>query len=534
MKMRFQQLVLCSLFLFIQSLFISCKENAQQDTYSQYEDSSAIAYGPYRILKLPITKGVTIQNPIQISAGPGGFIYAANASGAIYRLLDSNADGIEDEAGLYCSVADNGLHNPGGFAFRGDTIFIGTREEIRAYVDLDKDGKADSSWTFFRDIPQSEHPYEWISGLCFGKDNCLYGAVTTDSWNAGASPDPNGYRGAILKISPDGKQAERLATGIRSVYGMSFHPDGDLYFADNEGGGNPTEELNRLVPGKFYGHNAKKYKPTDSTEKPVLSFQMELAPSGIEFNSTENDFGGTAGDLFVAFYGPAERWKRGGIARVRISKAESGQIDLIEYPVADIPKLSDLTFGKDGSLYAATHGIADYWYNPIQESSGGFYKLVYDPQLKVKTQQQRSVKQETFSSSSLEKGKDLYKITACFACHATEDGQELLGPTLKGIGNRMSREEIYESIMNPSAIIKPSMEGTKITLKNGKVLLGRIVNADEQQFDLMLIGNQVVQVKRTEIAIFETQKKSLMYEGLIKNLSQANQESLLDYLQSLK
>jgi putative heme-binding domain-containing protein len=110
----------------------------------------------------------------------------------------------------------------------------------------------------------------------------------------------------------------------------------------------------------------------------------------------------------------------------------------------------------------------------------------------------------------------------------------LLGPTLNGLGNRMSREEIYESIMNPSAIIKPSMEGTKITLKDGKVLLGRIVNANEQQFDLMLIGNKVFQVKRTEIATIETQKKSLMYEGLIKNLSKADRESLLDYLQSLK
>lgn len=534
MNVRFQRFVLSCTFLLVLCLCNSCRDNRKQDIFSTYEDRTAIAYGPYRIIRLPITKGVTIQNPIQISAGPGGIIYASNASGAIYRLVDSDSDGVEDEAGLYCSVADNGLHNPGGFAYRGDTVFIGTREEIRAYIDIDKDGKADSSWTFFKDIPQSEHPYEWISGLCFGKDNYLYGAITTDSWNAGASPDPRGYRGAIIRISPDGKQAERLATGIRSVYGMSFHPDGTLYFADNEGGGNPTEELNRLVPGKFYGHNAKKYKPTDSTEKPVLSFQMELAPSGMEFNSTDNDFGGTGGDLFVAFYGPAERWKRGGIARVRISKAESGKIELAEYPVADIPKLSDLAFGRDGSLYAATHGVADYWYNPIQESSGGFYKLVYDPKRKGKTEQQRSVKQETFSSSSLEKGKDLYKTTACFACHTTEDGQELLGPTLNGLGNRMSREEIYESIMNPSAIIKPSMEGTKITLKDGKVLLGRIVNANEQQFDLMLIGNKVFQVKRTEIATIETQKKSLMYEGLIKNLPKADQESLLDYLQSLK
>lgn len=150
MNVRFQRFVLSCTFLLVLCLCNSCRDNRKQDIFSTYEDRTAIAYGPYRIIRLPITKGVTIQNPIQISAGPGGIIYASNASGAIYRLLDSDSDGVEDEAGLYCSVADNGLHNPGGFAYRGDTVFIGTREEIRAYIDIDKDGKADSSWTFSR------------------------------------------------------------------------------------------------------------------------------------------------------------------------------------------------------------------------------------------------------------------------------------------------------------------------------------------------------------------------------------------------
>lgn len=533
MKHRLQQFSIPLAILFTQALFTSCKDESSLKSFSRFEDSTAVAYGPYRIVKLPISSGVTIQNPIQISLGPGGYIYAANATGSIYRLLDSDGDGIEDQAAFFVSIKENGLHSPGGFAYRDDTIYIGTREEIRAYVDLNKDGKADSSWTFFNDIPESEHPYEWISGLCFGSDNCLYGAVTTDSWNAGASPDPKGYRGAILKISPDGRKAERIATGIRSVYGMSFHPDGNLFFIDNEGGGNPTEELNLLIPGKFYGHNAKKYAPTEGIEKPVLSFQTELAPAGIEFNTHENDFGGTGGDLFVAFYGPAERWKRGGIARVRISKKQEGGIEYAEYPVADIPKLTDLTFAKDGSLYAATHGVADYWYNPIQESSGGFYKLVYDPKLGTKVSQRRK-KADNLSSSSIEKGMDLFKTTACFACHTIDNEKELIGPTLNGIGNRMTREEIYESIINPSEIIKPSMEGTKISLKNGRVLLGRIVHSDQQAFDLMLIGNQVVTVKQSDIATLETVKKSLMYEGLITKLSKSDRESLLDYLQSLK
>ncbi|WP_290796604.1 DUF7133 domain-containing protein [Flavihumibacter sp. UBA7668] len=514
-------------------IFSQCK-NETEVNFSVFEDSSAIAYGPYRILKLPITKGVTIQNPIQVSLGPGAWMYAANASGTVYRLLDSDGDGIEDEARFYCSVADDGLHSPGGFASREDTIFIGTREEVRAYLDRDKDGRSDSSWTFFNQIPHSEHPYEWISGICFGKDGWLYGAITTDSWNAGASPDPNGYRGSIIRISPDGKNAERLVTGIRSVYGMGFHSDGQLYFTDNEGGGNPTEELNQLIAGKFYGHNRKKFGTTDSTEKPILSLQAELAPSGIEFNRINNDFGGTAGQLFIAFYGPSERWKRGGIARVNFQPNKEGVLEAKEFSVAEIPKLTDLGFGKDGSLYVATHGVADYWYNPIKESTGGFYKLVYDPKLVGKHPTRKEIKEEILAESSIEKGKDLFMKTACFACHATDGTTDLLGPNLKDIYKRLSREDIYGEITEPSKIIKPSMEGIKLTKSDGKVLLGRIVNANEEQVDLMLIGNQVIQVKRSEIKTAEPQKKSLMYEGLIANLSKEDQESLLDYLMNIK
>ena len=134
---------------------------------------------------------------------------------------------------LYCNVKDFGLRSPAGLAHRGDTIFVGTAQQIRAFLDEDRDGKADTSWVFFDDIPNSEHPYEWTCGLNFGEDDWLYVVLSTDSWNAAPSPDPKKYRGSILKISPNGKHVEQVVTGIRSVYDMDFNGDGDLFFTDN-------------------------------------------------------------------------------------------------------------------------------------------------------------------------------------------------------------------------------------------------------------------------------------------------------------
>lgn len=515
----------------------SCSENAGNKAItvsSAYEDTSIHVYGPYRVYKLPITKGTNILNPVQLALGTDGRLYASNQSGEVYTLEDTDGDGLEDSAALFVHLADYGLHSAASMAFRGDTVFIAAREEIRAFLDLNNDRKPDTSWTIFADIPNSEHPYEWTSGLTAGQDGWLYFALTTDSWNAGASPDPRKYRGSILRVRTDGSAVERIATGIRSVHGMAQHRDGRIFFIDNAGGGNPTEELNLLKPGAFYGHNKKKFTDTFRVEKPVYDLATEIAPSQIVFNARKDHFGDTENDLFIAYYGPAERWSRGAIGRVRITGTTGDSLRFEEHPVADIPKLSGLAFGKDGALYAAHHGVADYWYNSIEPKSGGFYKLVYDPAARYQAATTRNRQTEYPSASSVEKGAILFKDRACFACHSSEKDEDLLGPPLRGIGQRLSREEILAEINDPSKIIKSSMGATRITKKNGQVLLGRLVSSDEASVSLMLIGNAIVRIPRADISRTEDERKSLMYEKLLNGLGQEEVNHLIDYLVSLK
>lgn len=507
----------------------------QQDRLAAFADTSARIYGPYQVYKLPVTKGVKVLNPVQVNVGPQGKIFACNQSGEVYYLIDSDKDGLEDEGVLYANVTELGLSSPVGFASRGDTIFVGTSSEIRVFVDRNADLRPDTNWTFFSDIPYSKHPYEWTTGMTFGPDGWLYFNLTTDSWNAAAPPDPKGYRGAILRISPDGKIVERLATGIRSVYGMQFNEYGDMFFSDNEGGGNPKEELNLLVPHKFYGHNRKKYPNEDSTAPVAFALTNDVAPSGMEFNRKDNDFGNAGGELFVAWYGPGERWNRGGISRVRIVRQNDGKYSYEEKAVVDIPKLSDLCFGIDGSLYASHHGQSDYWYNPTQEKSGGFFKIVYDPLLKGKTfAKKERMNSKDLSPNSIEAGKQLFARNACAACHATDGRTEMLGPNLHGIANTMTRDEILDDIMYPSKRIKPAQTGLKVTKKNGQVLMGRLISNDEKQLTLILVGNATVTIDKADVLATEEMKKSMMYENLISRLTKQEVDNLMDYIVSLK
>ncbi|WP_304517288.1 PQQ-dependent sugar dehydrogenase [Cecembia rubra] len=510
-------------------VFFSCA-NSKNEQIHAYDEENFPVYGPYRVIRLPIDKGVKVLNPVFITTGPGGKIFASNQTGEIYSLVDSDRDGLEDEALLYFDVSELGLRSPVSFVFKGDTALVGTSQMIIGLLDMDFDGKADSSWVVFDKIPFSHHPYEWTTGLCLGPDGKLYFNLTTDSWNDGASPDPEGIRGSILRISTNGLYLEQLATGIRSVPSMAFHPTGKLFFTDNEGGGNPTEELNILELGAYYGHNSRKYKNPENILDAVFNLKTEVAPSGLAFNSSSNDFGGTSNDLFVTFYGPGERWKRGGVGRVHVTVMEDGNLKFEEFPVVDIPKLSSLTFSEQGDLYLAQHGVSDYWYNPTQERSGAFYKLVFDASVNHLTNKPQINLNEGFNSDNLLLGKQLYAQLACLACHATDGVTELLGPNLKDIGLKLSREEILNEINEPSKIIKPSMVGLKVSKKDGKVLLGRPVSINSKTIDLMLVGNYVVSISREEIQKIENLDKSLMYEGLLSRMNEAEIQALLDYL----
>lgn len=500
---------------------------------ASYSDPAVAVYGSYAVVKLPLEHGVRVWNPTTVLQGPDGVMYGANHTGEVYSLRDTDGDGLEDTAQLFCDVREDGLRAPTGLVFNGHDLYVGTAQEVRVYTDRDGDGRADTSRTFFGPVPHSEHPYEYSSALTFGPDGHLYLSLTTDSWNAGASPDPEGWRGALLRIAPDGSTAERLATGVRSVHGMAFNTHGDLFFTDNQGGGNPVEELNLAQRGRFYGHNPAKYGDLPTTE-PLHVLRTEVAPAGVAFNPPENEFGGTGGDLFVAFYGPGERWARGGIGRVRLHRQEDGSYRSEEVPVAaNLPKLSDLAFGPDGSLYATQVGKSDYWYQPLAEPDGAFYRLVYAPWI-TPTPIDTTVRRPLVASAGVvERGRQLFAERACSACHAVDGKTELLGPNLKDIGRVYAREELLEEIRDPSLRIKPSMAATRLTLRDGTVLLGRVVGTDAEQVRLMIVGNRIMNIPRTDIQAEEAVLQSLMWTGLLGGLSETEVDALLTYLISL-
>ena len=407
-------------------------------------------------------------------------------------------------------------------------LYVGTTQEIRIYADADGDGVADSNRTFFKDFPNTLHRFDWTFGLTFAADGSLYFALSTDSYNPEPAADPQAWRGSLLHISADAQKVERIATGLRFTDGVAINPLGDLFFCDNHGGDNPTEELNFVQPSHFYGHNPNKFGKPPVTTPPLVALQNGVAPTGLCFNRADNDFGGTAGDLFVACWGPDWVFERGSIVRVRLFKQPDGSYRAQELPFAhEVPKASAVAFSTQGDLYATLFGKETGGHQPYKEPVGAIYRFIAADWVPLGA----PIKSKfPIVKGDVKSGEKLFSERGCAACHAMNAEKETLGPDLGGIGEILTQDEVLAAIRKPSESIKSGHETVQISKKDGAILLGRLASTSVEELTLIIAGNQQLHIRRSEIADTKTLPTSLMPEGLLNGLSDVQTGDLLAYL----
>lgn len=496
-------------------------------TIEKHEDPSIAVHGNYAAVRLPISLGIPLWNPTAIEVAPDGTVFIVNFHGEILRLVDGDGDGLEDTAVLFADVRKEGLRMPTSIALRGGEVFVGTASEIRVYEDVDRDGVADRSRTFVDSFPSTSHPYDSVYGLTFDKDGRLYFSLSTDSYNPAPAPDPLGLRGALLRVQPDGSGIERIATGLRFAFGMAINERGELYFSDNKGGGNAYEEINRVVPGSFYGHNPDKYTNTPPPVAPTVRVRFGYGLVGLAFNATTNDFGGTAGDLFVASWGPDFRWERGAISRIRFERMADGTFKGEEFRFAhEVPKICDLSFGPQGDLYVAQFGRETSGHLPYHKPTGGVFRIIHAPWHEPPA----GKAPHPLIQADAVHGEKLFGSLGCATCHSVGGSHEMLGPDLEGIGDMFSEEEILNAIRNPSDGIKSGHEAVEVELADGETVLGRVLRANAESVAILQSGNTERILARSQIITNRMLMASLMPTGLLDSCSPADIDDLLCYL----
>ncbi|RKN76775.1 PVC-type heme-binding CxxCH protein [Ulvibacterium marinum] len=130
-------------------------------------------------------------------------------------------------------------------------------------------------------------------------------------------------------------------------------------------------------------------------------------------------------------------------------------------------------------------------------------------------------------------GKEVYD-TYCSSCHRAGTTGIEFGPALTDIGNKLSKQSLYSSIIYPSAGINFGYEGYTVKMKDGKTYVGYILSQTEDELALKMMGGTQTTIQLTNIEKLEAMNQSLMTQGLHKVMSQGDLINLVEYLTTLK
>jgi putative heme-binding domain-containing protein len=134
-----------------------------------------------------------------------------------------------------------------------------------------------------------------------------------------------------------------------------------------------------------------------------------------------------------------------------------------------------------------------------------------------------------------DRGRTLFGVASCFACHrfANEGGAQ--GPDLTASVGRFSPRDLLESIIEPNKEISDQYGSVVINTIDGKVITGRIINLSGDSITLltnMLEPNKLTSVDVKRIESQDVSKVSMMPEGSLDTLKQDEILDLLAYVLS--
>ncbi|MDX1967473.1 MAG: PQQ-dependent sugar dehydrogenase [Planctomycetaceae bacterium] len=122
----------------------------------------------------------------------------------------------------------------------------------------------------------------------------------------------------------------------------------------------------------------------------------------------------------------------------------------------------------------------------------------------------------------------------CKTCHKLETPNAGVGPDLRESARKRTRVELLESLLEPSKQVENAFVTHIIETHSGRVVSGLIVRQDEHEVVLRDAAARETTISRSEIETLAPSRKSLMPEGLLRDLTAQEAADLVAYLESLK
>src|SRR5260221_8922045 len=339
--------------------------------------------------KLKTPKGFTIEvyasgvdNARTLRLGEKGTVFVSS------RLKDK-IHAIVDKGGTReVKVVASGLYRPNGIVLHKGTLYIAELSQISKIDNIeDKLDNPPKPTVIFSDLPKDEaHGWKYLT---IGPDEKLY-------FQVGAPCNicmPSDRHAKIYRLNLDGSGLEVVASGIRQIVGMDWHPTSkQLYFTENSrdwlSEDIPQDKFNRVTqPGKDnfgypychqgnipdqefgWGHSC------DEFTKPLALLGPHSAPLGMRFYTGRMFPSEYRGAIFIARHGSWNKTKKivGPILPATLNK--DGTVKSVKPFITGflennnyLGRPADLQVMKDGSLL-----ISDDYH-------GAVYRVSYAPQ----------------------------------------------------------------------------------------------------------------------------------------------------------
>jgi putative heme-binding domain-containing protein len=122
----------------------------------------------------------------------------------------------------------------------------------------------------------------------------------------------------------------------------------------------------------------------------------------------------------------------------------------------------------------------------------------------------------------------------CGSCHKIGERGTPVGPDLSTIGKLRGREDLLESILEPSRRIEPKYAAYFVQTTDGRSLTGLLVKRDENAVVLRDGQNKEIAVAAKDVEMLQPSRLSLMPNGQVAGLTAQEAADLLEYLATRK
>ncbi|CAG0987746.1 hypothetical protein MTYP_02109 [Methylophilaceae bacterium] len=265
-----------------------------------------------------------------------GTVYVGTRGDKVYAVVDKDKDRKADEV---VTMLDD-LNVGNGVAMHEGNLYVAEQHRIARYAapgfDLNLPFKQMREVIYDKLPNKVHHGWRYIA---FGPDKKLYVTVGAPCNIC----DVTGIEATVIRMNPDGSDAEIFAHGVRNSVGIDFHPvTGELYFTDNNvdmmGDDIPPDEFNAApkkglhfgfpyyAGGKEQHKDWKNRKPPQNVAFPVVEFQAHSANLGFKFYTGRQFPAEYRGDAIVAQHGSWNRSKPVGYQLMRITFDEKHQV----------------------------------------------------------------------------------------------------------------------------------------------------------------------------------------------------------------